>query len=215
MGGFGENSISVWPWFPFLSVLVGTAAGRRNPGSYLGIAPWWRPWRPGPCMGTGLGVSRRPGRKISTQFGMSESPSLRSIRISFAGVHRPGPGSFALDQRFRRHRQERNRGEFAAFDRVEISCTLFRDPCAGSRPIYVHGSRRLTRNTGTLELDAIAAVVVGVRASRGFNRFWGRARLLVRSSSLHLDLRLSSTGTTVLIGVVVILMAVLNEWTSK
>jgi rhamnose transport system permease protein len=92
--------------------------------------------------------------------------------------------------------------------------------CGLSAPIYV--ARFATANpehAGSLELDVIAAVVVGgtrITGGSGSVLGTGLGLLIVGIIRFALDLTgYPQEGQTILMGLLVIVMAVLNEWSSK
>ena len=221
-------------WIPLcLSVMVGTAAGLANGilGSYLGIAPLVATLATRALYrGLALGVSQAdPVRKFPTEFLEMSEWSLGYVPYSFIllilsiavghwVLRKSWIGRFAVAIG-----ENETAAEFAAIPtrRLKLGLYVFSGfMCGIAAPIYV--SRFATANpehAGTLELDAIAAVVVGgTRITGGSGSVLGTGLGLLVLGVLRFGLDLTGfpqQGQTILIGVVVILMAVLNQWTSN
>jgi rhamnose transport system permease protein len=216
-----------------LSVLVGTAAGAANGvlGSYLRIAPLVATLATRALYrGLALGVSQAdPVSSFPSEFLAISEVSLGYVPYSFIllifsiGVahwvlRKSWIGRFSVAIG-----ENETAAEFAAVPTRRLKLGLYAFSgfmCGIAAPIYV--SRFATANpehAGTMELDAIAAVVVGgTRITGGSGSVLGTGLGLLVIGVLRFGLDLIAfpqQGQTILIGVVVILMAVLNEWTSK
>lgn len=229
---FRDWEWSLWTAVPF-SVFVGTVAGGFNGwvGSYLAIAP----------LVVTL-ATRALYRGLA--LGISEADPVSSFPIEFIMLseHSWGlvPYTFILMVTlilvghlfFRKSWIGRytvaigtneNAAEFAAIPTKAIKCGLYTFcglMCGIAAPIYV--SRFATANpehAGMLELDVIAAVVVGgtrITGGSGSVLGTGLGLLIVGMLRFGLDLKaVSQQHQTILMGLVVIVMAVLNEWVTR
>jgi rhamnose transport system permease protein len=213
--------------------LAGTAAGGINGwlGSYLGIAPLVVTLATRALYrGLALGISSAdPVGKFPPEFLQISELNLGYIPYTFillvltilCGhiVFRKtwiGRYSVAIGSNERA-------AEFAAAPVRNLKMGLYAFSglmCGIAAPIFV--ARFATANpehAGTLELDVIAAVVVGgTRITGGSGSVLGTGLGLLVVGILRFGLDMTGfpqQGQTILMGSVVIVMAVLNEWTSR
>lgn len=222
----------VWTASAF-AVGVGTAAGAVNGvlGSTLAVAPL---------------VATLATRALyrGAALGFSEGDPVRGFPDSFLGISEwaPGgvPGVFILlagsvlagHLFFRKGRigrwtaavgENETAAEFAGIPTKRVKFALYTFSglmCGLAAPIHV--SRFATANpehAGSLELDVIAAVVVGgtrITGGSGSVLGTGLGLLVVGMFRFALDLKGFPQQTqTILMGLIVVGMAVLNEWMGR
>ncbi len=229
---FRDWGWSMWAALP-LSILVGTLAGGFNGwlGSYLAIAPLVVTLATRALYrGLALGISQAdPVSQLPTEFVMISEHSWGLIpytflfmtflilvghlffRKSWIGRYTVAIGTNEIA------------ADFAAIPTKALKFGLYTFcglMCGIAAPIYV--SRFATANpehAGTLELDVIAAVVVGgtrITGGSGSVLGTGLGLAIVGMLRFALDLQaVSQQYQTILMGLVVIVMAVLNEWTTR
>ncbi|MCA9448484.1 MAG: ABC transporter permease [Candidatus Omnitrophica bacterium] len=229
---FRDWGWSLWAAVPF-SILVGAVAGGFNGwlGSYLAIAPLVVTLATRALYrGLALGISQAdPVSSFPTEFVMISEHSWGLVpytfilmvvlilvghlffRKSWIGRYTVAIGT------------NENAADFAAIPTKAIKFGLYTFSgvmCGIAAPIYV--ARFATANpehASMLELDVIAAVVVGgtrITGGSGSVLGTGLGLLIVGMLRFALDLKaVSQQHQTILMGLVVIVMAVLNEWTTR
>jgi len=227
-----EFGVNIWAAV-FLSVLVGTVAGAVNGwlGSYLGIAPLVVTLATRALYrGLALGISKaNPVSQLPDDFLAISEVSLGYVPCTFLLLLATvAIGHILLRKswigRFTIAIGENERAaQFSAVPTRPLKMSLYAFSgfmCGLAAPIYI--SRFATANpehAGSLELDVIAAVVVGgTRITGGSGSVLGAGLGLLVVGILRFGLDLigfPQQGQTILMGLVVILMAVLNEWTTR
>jgi rhamnose transport system permease protein len=216
-----------------MAVATGAFAGLVNGwlGSYLGIAPLVVTLATRALYrGLALGISSAdPVRKFPLEFlrtseltlGYIPYPFLLMVAVIVVGhlfFRKSWIGRYAVAIG-----ANERAAEFAAVPTRSLKLGLYAFSglmCGIAAPIYV--ARFATANpehAGTLELDVIATVVVGgTRITGGSGSVLGTGLGLLAVGTLRYGLDLTGfpqQGQTILMGLVVIVMAVLNEWTSR
>ncbi|MBE7486850.1 MAG: ABC transporter permease [Candidatus Omnitrophica bacterium] len=221
------------PWAAAMAIGGGTLAGFLNGvmGSYLGIAPLVVTLATRALYrGLALGISNAdPIRRFPPEFlSISESTLgyvpytfLLLVVVILAGhlfLKKSWIGRYSIAIG-----ANETAAVFSAIPVRKLKLGLYAFSglmCGLAAPIYV--ARFATANpehAGTLELDTIAAVVVGgTRITGGSGSVLGTGLGLLVVGTLRFGLDLSGfpqQGQTMLMGCVVIVMAILNEWTSR
>lgn len=216
-----------------LAVLTGTLAGGVNGwlGSYLGIAPLVVTLATRALYrGLSLGISSaNPVRKFPSDFLYISECSIGYVPYTFILLivvivighiifkkSWIGRYSIAIGA-------NETAAEFSAVPTRMLKMALYTFSgvmCGIAAPIYV--ARFATANpehAGTMEMETIAAVVVGgTRITGGSGSVLGTGLGLLVVGTLRYGLDLigfPQQGQTILMGLVVIAMAVINEWTSR
>ena len=216
-----------------LSVATGTAVGALNGwfGSYLAIAPLVVTLATRALYrGLALGISQAdPVSKLPDDFLLISEASIGYVPYTFLLLvisiivghlifRKSWVGRFTIAIG-----ENEKAAEFSAVPTRPLKMALYTFSgfmCGIAAPIYI--SRFATANpehAGTMELDVIAAVVVGgTRITGGSGSVLGAGLGLLVVGILRFGLDLvgfPQQGQTIVMGLVVILMAVLNEWTSR
>lgn len=224
--------VPIWPAVG-LSVLTGMLAGGINGflGGFLGIPPLVVTLATRALYrGLALGItSADPVRRLPAEFLVLSEWQLGAVPYTFLFLvlvvivghtvfRRSWIGRYAVAIG-----SNEKAAQFAAVPVRGLKLGLYTFSglmCGLSAPIFV--SRFATANpehAGTLELDVIAAVVVGgTRITGGSGSVIGTALGLLVVGTLRFGLDLTGfpqQWQTILMGIVVIAMAVLNEWTSR
>ncbi len=227
-----DLEIGIWSAIA-LAVLTGTLAGAVNGwlGSFLGIAPLVVTLATRALYrGLALGISSAdPVRKFPPEFLLISESSLAYVPYTFFLLiivivighiifKKSWIGRYAIAIG-----ANETAAEFSAVPTRMLKMAFYTFSgvmCGIAAPIYV--ARFATANpehAGTLEMETIAAVVVGgTRITGGSGSVLGTGLGLLVVGTLRYGLDLTGfpqQGQTILMGLVVIAMAVINEWTSR